>query len=84
MTDAKQPLWAKEESVEARAQPSFAYRYWTDVENMKADPGIERVETDGPFRDRPGMCGKTYLVGGGTTEWVIAEVEPVAAAARPS
>jgi len=74
MTDAQRPLWAKEESVEAKADPAFAYRYWTNVENLTADPGIERVETDGPYR--PGMRGTTYLVGGGTTDWVVAEVEP--------
>ena len=50
MTDAQRPLWRKQESVEARAQPEFAFRYWTNIENMTADPGIERVETDGPYR----------------------------------
>jgi hypothetical protein len=74
MTDAQRPLWRKEESVEARAQPGFAFRYWTNVENMTADPGIERVETDGPYR--VGMRGRTHLAGGGTTDWVVAEVEP--------
>src|SRR5688572_14592381 len=75
MTDAKQPLWAKEESVESKAQPAFAYRYWTSIENIMADPGIERIETDGP-RDRAGVRGKTYLVGGSSADWVVAEVEP--------
>ena len=74
MTDAKQPLWAKEESVESKAQPAFAYRYWTSIENIMADPGVERVETDGPLR--LGARGKTYLAGGGTADWVVAEVEP--------
>lgn len=76
MTDAQRPLWEKEESVEATAPPAFAFRYWACVENMAADPGIERVETDGPYRDRVGMRGTTHLVGGGTTHWVVAEVEP--------
>jgi polyketide cyclase/dehydrase/lipid transport protein len=75
MTDAHRPLWEKEESVEAQAPPAFAFRYWTNVENMTADPGIERVDTDGPLLDRPGMRGRTHLVGGGTTDWVVAEVE---------
>jgi hypothetical protein len=43
---------------------------------MAADPGIESVETDGPYRDRLGMRGTTHLVGGGETHWVVAEVEP--------
>lgn len=76
MSDAQQPLWEKEESVEARADPSFAFRYLASIENMEADPGIERVETDGPYRDRLGMRGKTHHVGGGATDWVVAAVEP--------
>ena len=76
MTDAERPLWEKEESVEARADPAFAFRYWANVENMAADPGIERVETDGSHLDRAGVRGRTYLAGGGTTDWVVVEVEP--------
>lgn len=76
MAEAGQPLWSKEESVEATASPAFAFRYWTSIENMTADPGIERVETDGRFLDRAGMRGRTHLKGGGTTDWVVTEVEP--------
>jgi hypothetical protein len=76
MSDVQHPLWAKEEAVEATADAAFAFKYWTSVANMVEDPGVERVETDGPYRDRPGMRGTTYLTGGGTTEWVVAEVEP--------
>ena len=60
--------------MEARAEAAFAFRYWTNVDNMTADPGIDRVETDGPYR--PGMRGTTHLKGGGTTEWVVTAVEP--------
>jgi hypothetical protein len=74
-SDALQPLWAKQESVEVGAEPAFAFRYLASIENMTADPGIERVEADGVSRDRPGMRGKTYLVGGGSTEWVVADAE---------
>jgi hypothetical protein len=73
MTDAEPPLWQMKESVEAEASPAFAFRYWTNVQNMTADPGIERVETDGPYRR--GMRGTTHLAGGGTTDWVVADVE---------
>jgi hypothetical protein len=76
MSDAARPLWTKEESVEVEADPAFAFRYLASIENMTADPGIDRVETDGPYRDRPGMRGKTHLVGGGTTSWVVSEVVP--------
>lgn len=75
MSDAKHPLWEKEESVRARVEPAFAFKYLTSIEKMAADPGIERVETDGLHRDRLGMRGKTYLVGGGTTDWVVTAVE---------
>jgi hypothetical protein len=74
MSDAERPLWKMEESVEARAEPAFAFRYLTNIDNMAADPGIDRVETDGPYR--VGMHGKTYLAGGGTTDWVVTAVEP--------
>jgi Polyketide cyclase / dehydrase and lipid transport len=75
-SDTERPLWEKEESVEAAASAAFVFRHWTDIRNMAADPGIDWVETDGPHRDRPGMRGRTHLAGGGTTDWVVAEVEP--------
>ena len=75
MTHAERPLWAKQESVEARADAGFAFRHWTCVENMAADPGIERVETDQPYRDRPGLRGTTHLTGGGTVDWLVTEVD---------
>ena len=75
MTDAQHPRWEKQESIEGTAAPAFAFRYWTSIENMAADPSIERVETDGPYRDRLGMRGTTYMAGGGESHWVIAEVE---------
>lgn len=40
---------------------------------FETDPGIEWVETDGPYRR--GMRGITHL-GGGTTEWVVADLDP--------
>jgi hypothetical protein len=76
MRDGSKPLWTKEESVEVDADPAFAFRYLASIGNMTADPGIERVEADGPYRDRPGLRGRTYLVGGGTTSWVVSEVDP--------
>jgi hypothetical protein len=76
MSDAEHPLWEIEESVEAQASPAFAFRWQTTVENIAADPGIERVETDGPYTDRPGMRGTNHLVGGQKVDWVISEAEP--------
>jgi uncharacterized protein YndB with AHSA1/START domain len=74
MTFEDVPLWQIEESVDATASPAVAFRYWTNPEHMAADPGIDRVETDGPYRR--GMRGTTHLTGGGTTEWVVAEFDP--------
>jgi hypothetical protein len=74
VTFESKPLWQLEESVDATASPAVAFRYWTNPDNMAADPGIERVETDGPYRR--GMRGTTHLTGGGTTEWVVADIDP--------
>jgi hypothetical protein len=76
MSDALKPLWEKEETVEVTAEPAFAFRYLASVENMSEDPGVERVETDGPRRDRLGMRGRTFLRGGGSTDWVVSDVQP--------
>ena len=76
LSDAERPAWTKEESVEAKADASFAFGYWATAENMSADPSVERVETDGPRLDRVGVRGTTYLADGGTMDWVVAEVEP--------
>jgi uncharacterized protein YndB with AHSA1/START domain len=73
-SEGARPLWQIEESVDTIAAPALAFRYWTNPENMAADPGIERVETDGPYRR--GMRGTTYLTGGGTTEWMVADIDP--------
>jgi polyketide cyclase/dehydrase/lipid transport protein len=76
MTAAEWPVWALEESVVAEADPAFAFEYLASIGNMTADPGIERVEADGPSRDRVGMRGRTYGVDGRTTDWVVTAVEP--------
>jgi len=72
----ERPVWELEESVVAQADPAFAFEYMASIENMTADPGIERVEADGPSRDRVGMRGRTHGVGGRTTDWVVSAVEP--------
>jgi hypothetical protein len=36
MSDAERPLWEKEESVEAKASPDFAYRWWANIENEQS------------------------------------------------
>jgi hypothetical protein len=76
MIDAEGPVWEMEESVVAQAPPAFAFDYLASIENMKADPGIEDVEADGPARNRVGMRGRTHAVGGRTTDWVVTAVEP--------
>ena len=75
MSDHGQPVWSMTESVETNADRAFSFRYLTSIDNMVADPGIERVEADGPHRDRVGMRGRTYLTGGGTVDWVVTDVQ---------
>ena len=75
MNDHGQPVWSMTESVETNADRAFSFRYLTSIDNMVADPGIERVEADGPHRDRVGMRGRTYLTGGGTVDWVVTDVQ---------
>jgi len=75
-SDAIRPLWQKTESVEVTAEPAFAFKYLASIENMSADPGIDRVKTDGQYRDRPGMRGRTYLKDGGHADWIVTDVEP--------
>jgi hypothetical protein len=75
MSDARQPRWSMEESVETKADRAFAFRYLTSVENMTLDPGIERVDADSPYRDQPGIRGRTYLASGSTVDWVVADVK---------
>jgi len=75
-SDAMRPLWEKTETVEITAEPAFAFTFMASIENMTADPGIERVETNGSYRDRAGMRGKTYLKGGGHADWIVTGVEP--------
>jgi len=73
MPDPSKPAWEQEESVEVRAEPAFAFRYWT-TEAWASDPGIKGREIDGPYRT--GTRGVTHLADGGTVSWVLAEVEP--------
>lgn len=73
MPDPPTPVWEQEESVDVRAEPAFAFRYWT-TEAWASDPGIEGREIDGPYRT--GARGVTHLKGGGTVNWLLSEVEP--------
>ncbi len=75
MSDADRPVWSMTESVETNADRALSFRYLTSIDNMVADAGIERVEADGPHRDRAGMRGRTYLTGGGTVDWVVTDVQ---------
>jgi Polyketide cyclase / dehydrase and lipid transport len=73
MSDPSKPAWEQEESVEVKAEPAFAFDYWTG-EAWASDPGIEGREIDGPYRT--GARGVTHLADGGTVSWRLADVDP--------
>jgi len=74
MSELDVPLWELEESVQTKAAPALAYAYWTTVENWASDPGVERVEIDGPFQ--AGARGTTFMRHGEAARWQVAEAEP--------
>jgi hypothetical protein len=74
MSDSVAPLWEHAETVEARADPAFAYHYWTSLQAAASDPGVEKIEIDGPFR--AGARGVTHTPGGQIVEWVVSHAEP--------
>lgn len=73
MSAARPVAWEAEESASVKAAPAAAFGYWTDVRNWSGDPGVTRVELDGPFR--PGARGRTHLAGGGHADWKVLEME---------
>jgi Polyketide cyclase / dehydrase and lipid transport len=72
MPDPPKPAWEQEASVEVKAEPAFAFRYWTS-EAWASDPGIKGREIDGPYST--GARGVTHLADGGMVHWRLAEVE---------
>jgi Polyketide cyclase / dehydrase and lipid transport len=66
--------WSFEHAVTTRASRTDAWAYWSDMCNhMRLEPGIERIELDGPFAT--GTTGRTVALGI-TSEWRLSDVVP--------
>ena len=64
--------WEFEHSIFTEASRETAWAFWSDMSNpVKMEPGIERIELDGPFAS--GTTGHT-IAGEFTQEWMLTEV----------
>jgi hypothetical protein len=64
--------WSCEHSISTSASREDAWAYWSDMQNhAKLEPGVERIELDGPFAS--GTPGRT-IVAGVAQEWMLADV----------
>ena len=69
--------WSFEHSVECPVSLSFAWEFWTTVDNWRLDADVESIELEGPFA--AGSRGITVSRRSGRIEWRIARVEGTAA-----
>ena len=69
--------WSFEHSVECPVPVSFAWQFWTTVDNWRLDADVESVELQGPFA--AGSLGATVSQRSGRVEWRIAAVEGTSA-----
>ena len=53
--------WACEQSVVTKARRMEAWAYWSDLSNHAEEPGVEKIELDGPFAT--GTTGRTIGTG---------------------
>ncbi|GAA5124701.1 hypothetical protein GCM10023339_46620 [Alloalcanivorax gelatiniphagus] len=77
------PVWQFRHTVVTRAEPAFAWAFWTDVANWAAiDKDVDTVRLrSGPFA--AGAHGITVTAGGSVTDWEVTEVhEPASARIR--
>ncbi len=72
-------VWSFEHSVDCPVTKTFAWQFWTTVNNWKLDADVESVELDGPFE--AGSRGATVTRSSGRIEWVLVDVEPETTAA---
>lgn len=64
--------WSFEHSIYTIARREDAWAYWSDMRNhAKMEPGVERIELDGPFET--GTTGRT-ITKEFTQEWELTEV----------
>jgi hypothetical protein len=71
--DKMDEIWFFEHSVACPVPRSFAWQFWTDVNNWRLDGDVESIELNGPFA--PGSRGATITRSSGRVEWRIAEVQ---------
>ena len=64
--------WAFEHSVDCPVALSFAWEFWTTVDNWRLDADVESIELEGPFA--AGSRGVTVSHRSGRIEWRIASV----------
>ncbi|MEM7200554.1 MAG: SRPBCC family protein [Planctomycetota bacterium] len=63
--------WACEQEAVTKATRQMVWEFWTDLRNHELEPGVERIELDGPFET--GAVGRT-VTAHGTHEWALVDV----------
>ena len=63
--------WACEQSIVTNARRMDAWAYWSDLSNHAKEPGVEKIELDGPFAT--GTTGRTIGTGF-QQEWELTDV----------
>ncbi len=63
--------WQFEYSVYTKADRSMVWDYWTSMKYHESEPGVERIELDGPFEE--GTTGRT-ITEDTSHEWELTEV----------
>ena len=63
--------WQFEYSVFTKADRSSVWDYWTSMKYHESEPGVERIELDGPFEE--GTTGRT-ITKDTSHEWELTEV----------
>lgn len=72
MSELKMDEWEFEHSIVTIANRKDAWAYWSDVRShAKMEPGVERIELDGPFET--GTTGRTVMETF-TQEWTLTDV----------
>ena len=66
--------WACEQVAVTKAPRARVWAYWTDLRNHESEPGVERIELDGPFET--GTTGRT-VTAQYTQEWTLVDVVPL-------
>ena len=63
--------WEFQHSFVTKAPRSIAWTFWSNLRNHELEPGVERIELDGPFET--GTTGWT-IANGYQQEWKLADV----------